>query len=110
MPTPARRAISSRLTFSPTSAKAALAASISACRFRALSARGLRAGAVGFLFTLIDSPKTGLAKRRIPPYIVLSGGSLHFHYTMFIRCRVERRAKQRGFDHDPTIWSHIDDR
>jgi hypothetical protein len=30
-----------------------LAASISDCRFRALSARGLRTGAGGFLFTII---------------------------------------------------------
>jgi hypothetical protein len=79
MPTPARRAISSRLTFSPTSENPALAASISNCRFRALSARGLRVWAVALLFALIgvllsltQHLQNGGSLR------ILSGGTLHF--------------------------------
>jgi hypothetical protein len=56
MPTPARRAISSRLTFIPTSAKAAFAASIRSCRLRVPSARGLRVSAAGLRFALMVAP------------------------------------------------------
>src|SRR5882762_1458704 len=82
MPTPARRAISSKLTFSPACAKAALAASISNCRFRAPSARGLRAGGMGFLFAVIGL----LLKSRLQNggiLRILNGGSLHFQLNHF---------------------------
>jgi AcrR family transcriptional regulator len=51
MPTPARRAISSKVTSGPTSAKAVLAASTSRSRFLSPSARGRRAGVgIGTLY------------------------------------------------------------
>src|SRR3979490_908853 len=91
MPTPARRAISSRLTFSPTSANPALAASISNCRFRALSARGLRAWAVGLRFTFDCPPPEHLQNGG---YLrIVTGGSLHFRFNHFSGC--SGRAMQK---------------
>jgi hypothetical protein len=110
MPRPARRAISSRLTFSPTSANAALAASISNCRFRALSARGLRVWTAGFRFTLIgllllrDLQNGGSLR-------ILNGGSLHFQLKHFSLVRRKGGAqKQRGSDHGHYFWSDNDER
>ena len=75
IPTPARRAISSRLDVGPAFANAALAASSSRSRLRWASARGFRTAAGAFRGGRAASSvgahnfSSPLAKRRDPPYI-----------------------------------------
>src|SRR6266403_485351 len=64
-----RGAHSSRLTFSPTSENPALEASINNCRFRELSARGLRVWTAALRFIFI-----GLLLGPSPPGISLLSG------------------------------------